>query len=62
MRYFASLLIQNDRRSAEFLTFIRGTVEYTAVIFCAYLDAVKCDVSTTSSTREIQLCAGPATQ
>ena len=33
-----------------------------AVIFCAHLVAVKCEVFTTTSTREIQLCAGPATQ
>ena len=39
-----------------------GAVDYTAVIFCAHLVAVKCEVFTTTSTREIQLCARPATQ
>ena len=37
-------------------------MDYTAVIFCAHLVAVKCEVFTTTSTREIQLCARPATQ
>ena len=37
-------------------------MDYTAVIFCAHLIAVKCEVFTTTSTREIQLCARPATQ
>ena len=39
-----------------------GAVDYTAVIFCAHLVAVKCQVFTATSTREIQLCARPATQ
>ena len=39
-----------------------GAVAYTAVIFWAHLVAVKCEVFTTTSTREIQLCARPATQ
>ena len=39
-----------------------GAVDYTAVIFCAHLVAVKCEVFTTTSTREIQLCTRPATQ
>ena len=33
-----------------------------AVIFCAHFVAIKCKVFTTASTREIQLCAWPATQ
>ena len=40
-------------------------MDYTAVIFCAHLVVVKCEVfifTTTTSTREIQLCARPATQ
>ena len=37
-----------------------GAVDYTAVIFCAHLVAMKCKVFT--STREIQLCTWPATQ
>ena len=39
-----------------------GAVDYMAVIFCAHLVAVKCEVFTTTSTREIQLCPRPATQ
>ena len=39
-----------------------GAVDYTAVIFFAHLVTVKCEVFTTTSTREIQLCAWPATQ
>ena len=39
-----------------------GAVGYTAVIFCAHLLAVKYEVFTTTSTREIQLYARPATQ
>ena len=39
-----------------------STSGYTAVIFSAHLVAVKCEVFTTTSTREIQLCARPATQ
>ena len=39
-----------------------STSGYTAVIFSAHLVAVKCEGFTTSSTREIQLCARPATQ
>ena len=39
-----------------------STSSYAAVIFSAHLVAVKCEVFTTSSTREIQLCARPATQ
>ena len=39
-----------------------GTVDYMAVIFCAHLVDVKCEIFTTTSTREIQLCARPATQ
>ena len=35
---------------------------YTAVIFSAHLVAVNCEVFTTTSTREIQLCSRPATQ
>ena len=35
-------------------------VDYTAVIFRAHFVAVKCEVFTTTSTREIQLCALPA--
>ena len=41
---------------------ISGAVDYTAVIFCAHLVAVKCEVFTTTSAREIHLCARPATQ
>ena len=44
---------------------IRGfysTSSYTAVIFSAHLVAVKCEVFTTTSTREIQRCARPAIQ
>ena len=33
-----------------------------AVIFCSHLVPVKCKVFTTTSTREIQLCARPTTQ
>ena len=39
-----------------------GAVDYTAVIFCAHLVAMKCEVFTTTSTRGIQLYARPATQ
>ena len=39
-----------------------GVVDYTVVIFFAPLVAEKCEVFTTTSTREIQLCAQPATQ
>ena len=39
-----------------------GAVDYTAVIFCAHLVAVKCEIFTATSTREVQLCARPATQ
>ena len=39
-----------------------GVVDYTAVIFCAHLVAVKCEFFTTTSTREIQLRTRPATQ
>ena len=39
-----------------------GAVDYTAVIFSAHLVAVKWEVFTTTSTREIRLCARPATQ
>ena len=39
-----------------------GVVDYTAMIFCAHLVAVKCEVFTATSTREIQPCARPATQ
>ena len=39
-----------------------GAVDYKAVILCAHLVAVKCEVFTTTSTREIQLCTRPATQ
>ena len=39
-----------------------GAVGYTAVIFCAHRVAVKCEVFATTSTREIQLYARPATQ
>ena len=39
-----------------------GAVDYTAVIFCAHLVVVKCEVFNTTSTREIQLCARPAAQ
>jgi len=38
------------------------TSGYTAMIFSAHLVAMKCKVFTTTSTREIQLCAWPATQ
>ena len=37
-------------------------VDYTAVIFCTYLVAMKCEIFTTTSTREIQLCDWPAAQ
>ena len=63
IRYFAFLLKVNDKTfrgiSAFYLT--SGAVDYTAVIFCDHLVAVKCEVFTTTSTREIQLCALPAT-
>ena len=39
-----------------------GAVDYMAVIFCAHLVSEKCEVFTTTSTRDIQLCAWPATQ
>ena len=39
-----------------------GAVDYTAAIFCVHLVAVKYEVFTATSTREIQLCARPATQ
>ena len=39
-----------------------GVVDYTVVIFFAPLVTEKCEVFTTTSTREIQLCAQPATQ
>ena len=38
------------------------TSGYTAMIFSAHLVAMKCKVFTTTSTREIQLCAWPATE
>ena len=38
------------------------TSGYTAVIFAAHLVTMKCQVFTTTSTGEIQLCARPATQ
>ena len=38
------------------------TSGYTAVIISAHLVAVKCKGFTTTSTREIQLCARPPTQ
>ena len=53
LRYFALLLELKDRS---------GVVGYTVVIFSAHFVAVKCEVFTTSSTMEIQLCARPATQ
>ena len=39
-----------------------GVLDYTAMIFSAHLVAVKCEVFITTSTRETQLCARPATQ
>ena len=39
-----------------------STNGYTAGIFSAHLVSVKCEVFTTTSAREIQLCARPATQ
>ena len=39
-----------------------STSGYTAVILSVHLVAVKCEVFTTTSTREIQLCVRPATQ
>ena len=39
-----------------------GVLDYTAVIFSAHLVAVKCEGFTTTSIREIQPCARPATQ
>ena len=39
-----------------------STSGYTAVIFSAHLVTVKCEVFTTTSTWEIQLCIQPATQ
>ena len=50
----------------EFLAFkfylTSGAVDYMAVIFSTHLVAMKCVFFTTTSTREIQLCALPATQ
>ena len=39
-----------------------STSGYTAVIFSAHLVAVRCEIFTTTSTREIQLCTRPGTQ
>jgi len=50
LQYFALLLKLKDRCSAEFL------------IFSAHLVTMKCKGFTTISTREVQLCAWPATQ
>ena len=60
LRYFALLLKLKDRRSAEFLAFIRP-VDYTGVIFSTHLFAEKCEVFSTTSTREIQLRVWPDT-
>ena len=63
LRYFALLLKPKDRRSAQFLAFIRPVVQWIIQQWSFLpLVAVKCEVSTTTSTREIQLCAPPATQ
>ena len=52
LRHIALLLKLKDRRSTEFLAFIRSVV-YTAVIFSVHLVDLKGEVSTTVSTREI---------
>ena len=63
LQYLALLLKLKVRCSANFLAFIQPVVVYMAVIFSAHLVTVKWEVfTTTTSTREIQLCAWPATQ
>ena len=53
---------QINRQTFRGIPGFYSTSGYTAVIFSAHLVAVKCEVFTTTSTREIQLYARPATQ
>ena len=61
--YFALLLKTKGepRRRNSSLLFDQSCSGHTAVIFSAHLVAVKCEVFTTTSTREIQLSARPVT-
>ena len=50
-----------NRRTLRGVPGFYSISDYTAVILSAHLVAVKCEVFTTTSTREVQLCARPAT-
>ena len=52
---------QTFRRIPGFYS-TNSAVDFTPVIFCARLVVVTWEVFTTTSTREIQICARPATQ
>ena len=63
-QYYRLVVVSEDRRSGEFLAFIRPMVHQliTTMMFPALVVAVKWEVFTTSRAIERQLGARPATQ